>query len=142
MRIRIVSGGCGLHTPSGVKLITKGQTADFPEESAQHLISIGAAVPAELEVESETGSPEPVAKAADTPDPDNGQETEADEPAADTDVIEPEEEEIDLNDLSVEELKAFCREAGVDIKGIRSKAGLISAYEAQSLPELGAEDPI
>ena len=143
MEVKIICGGYGLPSKRGSKLILCGQTAEVPEQEAKRLIALGLAVPVKdvpetQETEATTHAP----SVTDTPDPDKEQETEAEVPAADMGEDEPEESEVDLSDLKVEELKALCKQAGIDTKGLRSKADLIAAYEAQTLPELGAEDPI
>lgn len=42
---------------------------------------------------------------------------------------ETEDEEINLEDMSVSELKALAKEEGVDVKGLRKKSELIAALE-------------
>jgi hypothetical protein len=167
VKVKILSGGYGLSytyqtkkgTKRGTKLILRGQTAELPEEDAQRLIALGQAVqiaeqPEEMEPDGDQEASTD-SHGDDTPEPDKEQETEANAPAADGDNVEPEddevepepepepeEDEVELSTLSVQQLKEICTDAGIDIKGLNSKAKLIAAYEAKALPELGAEDPV
>ena len=144
VKVKILCGGYGLPATSGTKLILRGQTVEVPEDEAKRLIALGFAASVEETPDwsgwkqiAEDPIPEP-----DTPDPDKEQEPEDDDPAADGAEIEGEEDEVDLSELTVAELKALCADAGIDLKGLTSKAKLIAAYEAQALPEITAEDPV
>lgn len=157
MQVKILSGGYGLPytyktkhgTQHGTRLILRGQTVELPEQEAQRLIALGHAaavadmpVPAAEAPDPDNGQDNTTGSdGIDTPDPDKEQETEDEIPAADVGCVEP-EDEVDLSSLTVQELKALCAEAGIDLKGLNSKAKLIAAYETLSLPELGAEEPV
>lgn len=57
---------------------------------------------------------------------------------------EAESEGADLESMSFNELKAFAQEQGIDVSGIRSKAGLIEAIsaEAEEAPTFDAQDVV
>ena len=65
-------------------------------------------------------------------------------------ATELETEGVSLEEMSFAELKALAQENGIDIGGIRSKAGLIEAISAQAedgipaddLPDLAAQDVV
>ena len=127
-------------------LAQRGQRLTLPEQDAERLIALGlaapvSAAPVNTANSADEGEPDP-GQTPDTPDPDKEQEPEDDDPAADGAEIEGEEDEVDLSELTVAELKELCADAGIDLKGLTSKAKLIAAYEAQALPEITAEDPV
>ena len=146
VKVKILCGGYGLPATSGTKLILRGQTVEGPEDEAKRLIALGlaapvSAAPVNTANSADEGEPDP-GQTPDTPDPDKEQEPEDKDPAADGAEIEGEEDEVDLSELTVAELKELCADAGIDLKGLTSKAKLIAAYEAQALPEITAEDPV
>lgn len=147
VNVKILCGGFGLRLGNTTKLILRNQTVAVPEDEAKRLISQGLAISVEnpplVEPDSDNTQHE-IANSddCDTPNPDEVQETEVEDPAADEGYVESEEDEVDLTKLSLAELKELCTEAGINIKGLNSRAKLIATYEAQSLPDLTAEDPV
>ena len=58
---------------------------------------------------------------------------------------EAETEGVSLEDMSFDDLKALAQEKGIDIKGIRSKAGVIEAINAgaeEAPPAFDAQDVV
>ena len=131
VKVKILCGGYGLRRDGATKLIPRGQTVDIPEEEAERLLALGYAETVAGEVKAApVKEPEPVA-----PDP-----TES-EPAEEPDAS-AEEGEIDPDSLTVAELKDLCRDAGIDIRGLRSKADLLAAWNDNQMPDLSAEAPV
>ena len=58
--------------------------------------------------------------------------------------LEPQAEDISLEDMTFNELKALAQERGIGIGGIRSKAGMIEAIKAKSeeAPGFDAQDVV
>ena len=58
--------------------------------------------------------------------------------------LEPQAEDISLEDMTFNELKALAQERGIGIGGIRSKAGMIEAIKAKSeeAPVFDAQDVV
>lgn len=146
VNVKILCGGYGIPAKHGTRLILCGQTTEVQELEAERLIALGLAAPVEEQPDQTAEGPQeisaPPVPDADTPDPDKEQGTEGEGSAADPGENEGEEDEVDFSKLTMEELKTLCKDAGIDIKGLNSKAKLIAAYEAQALPDLTAEAPV
>lgn len=117
MVIRIIQGTYGYKTPGGsLDPVDCGGTCDVNEAEAKRLVGLGVA---EV-VEGKISEPAEV-------------------------VVAPEDdvEEVDLEDMSFAELKDLAEQMNIDTKGIKSKAKLIAAIEAEGdeLPDLSVEVP-
>ena len=143
MRVIIKSGGYGLHTAKGVKLILKGTEIDLPDEEAKNLIAIDAAEPV-------PGYDEAVITAPIAPE-DDEQGIDPDEYAP---VIEGDEgaypdpyTEDGLMLKTNKELEAIITDAGLKLPKKANKAELVKmimefySIDGEAPPELGAEVP-
>ena len=128
MLVRIISGTYGHRPilPNGKKShyvipVKAGEAPiDLDKAEADRLIGLGVAEAVKTE---ENKAPE----------------TEAPEGAS-----ESKTEGLSLEEMSFNELKALAQEKGIDIGGIRSKAGLVEAItaEAEELPSFDAQDVV
>lgn len=57
-------------------------------------------------------------------------------------VVELQTEEVDVEKMTVKELKAFAEQMGIDTKNLRKKADLIAAIEDAAPPAFDAGDAI
>lgn len=128
MLVRIISGTYGHRPilPNGKKShyvipVKAGEAPiDLDKAEADRLIGLGVAEAVKTE---ENKAPE----------------TEAPEGAS-----ESKTEGLSLEEMSFNELKTLAQEKGIDIGGIRSKAGLVEAItaEAEELPSFDAQDVV
>lgn len=128
MLVRIISGTYGHRPilPNGKKShyvipVKAGEAPiDLDKAEADRLIGLGVAEAVKIEEN----------KALETEAPEGASESKT--------------EGLSLEEMSFNELKALAQEKGIDIGGIRSKAGLVKAItaEAEELPSFDAQDVV
>lgn len=137
MKIKIICGSYGYRTKYGVKPVLLGDTCDVDSMEAGRLAGLGISeildAPATPAAAS-AGEADAVQECSDTPVKENA----AQEPAEDSlDAVE-------LESMTVAQLKKLAGEMGIDTKDLKRKDSLIAAIctgEADG-PNLGAEAPV
>lgn len=143
MKIIIKSGGYGLHTNGGVKLVLRGSMIDVPEDEAKRLAALGVAELVEAAEEAVITAPE------DDPEAEPGID-----PADYAPVVEGDGEaypdpytEDGLMLKTNKELEAIITELGLELPKKPNKAALVKlimeyySIDGEAPPELGAEVP-
>jgi len=147
MKVIIKSGGYGLHTAKGVKLVLRGAEIDVPEDEAKRLVSLGVA-------ELVPGCEEAVITAPVAP----GDDEAGIDPAEYAPVIEGDGEdenveypspytEDDLMLKTNKELETIITELDLELPKKANKAALVKlimdyySIDGEKPPELGAEVP-
>lgn len=146
MKVIIKSGGYGMHTSGGVKLMLRGAEIDLPDDEARSLIETGAAersgqdaepvITAEAEAERDEACIDPSEYAPVLED-----EGEANLPTF------PEYKEDDLMLKTNKELESIISGLGLELPKKTNKAVLVKlimdyfSIDGEEPPELGAEVP-
>lgn len=143
MKVIIKSGGYGLHTSSGVKLVQKGSMIDVPEAEAKYLAAIGAAEVLRTDADAVITAPAATEEAEPGIDPaDYAPVVEGDGEA----YPDPYTED-GLMLKTNKELEAIITELGLELPKKPNKAALVKqimeyySIDGEAPPELGAEVP-
>lgn len=123
MKIKIVSGVYGYRDQNGfLKPKGEGEVIDIDDTEGERLIELGVA-----------SAVEPVASQDSIPDvfDDSEGDTTPDESEAEEEAVSEatDDEYVDYNDMSFEELKESAELLGIDTSKLRSKKAVIKAIE-------------
>lgn len=123
MKIKIVAGVYGYRDQNGfLKPKGEGEVIDIDDMEAERLIGLGIA-----------SAVEPVASQDSIPDAfdDSEGDTTPDESEAEEEAVSEtaDDEYVDYNDMSFEELKESAELLGIDTSKLRSKKAVIKAIE-------------
>lgn len=123
MKIRIIAGVYGYRDQNGfLKPKGEGEVIDIDDTESERLIGLGVA-----------SSVEPVASQDSIPDvlDDSEGDTTPDESEAEEEAASEatDDEYVDYNDMSFEELKESAELLGIDTSKLRSKKAVIKAIE-------------
>lgn len=123
MKVKIIAGVYGYRDQNGfLKPKGEGEVIDIDDTEAERLIGLGVA-----------SSVEPVASQDSIPDAFDDSEgyTTPDESEAEEEAVSEatDDEYVDYNDMSFEELKESAELLGIDTSKLRSKKAVIKAIE-------------
>ncbi len=132
--IRIVSGNYAAHPDGRLKVITRGNTVEVPEDEAARLVEMGvAAYVKEPFLMAETPSA-PVSESAPSDTPDE-EENEA-----------PEAPDESLENMTFDQLKQLAKDAGLPVGKLRSRKNIVDALQkmedGDKPPSMKAEDVV
>lgn len=127
MKVKIVAGVYGYRDQNGfLKPKGEGEVIDIDDTEAERLIGLGVAY-----------AVEPVASQDSIPDASDDSEgdTTNDESEAEEEAVSEatDDEYVDYNDMSFEELKESAELLGIDTSKLRSKKAVIKAIEDLSV---------
>lgn len=123
MKVKIVAGVYGYRDQNGfLKPKGEGEVIDIDDTEAERLIGLGVA-----------SAVEPVASQDSIPDvsDDSEDDTTPDESESEEEAVSEaiDDEYVDYNDMSFEELKESAELLGIDTSKLRSKKAIIKAIE-------------
>lgn len=123
MKVKIIAGVYGYRDQNGfLKPKGEGEVIDIDDTEAERLIELGVA-----------SAVEPVASQDSIPDvfDDSEGDTTTDESEAEEEAVSEatDDEYVDYNDMSFEELKESAELLGIDTSKLRSKKAVIKAIE-------------